>query len=139
VPNSASVSSTTQRFAVCPRWVSDICHGDSDDLADRSPEKKDAKRLSKVIKSEGKAEARAVQGSIKELERISKLQREAAAAEVKSQQRLTKWTSKEHKARLRFLKEKERYERIEGELRNAENDYEERRDHAAGLTSQMAE
>ncbi|GFZ45607.1 hypothetical protein JCM24511_03335 [Saitozyma sp. JCM 24511] len=102
-------------------------------------EKKDAKRLSKVIKGEGKAEARAVQGSIKELERISKLQREAAAAEVKSQKRLSKWTSKEHKARLRFLKEKERYERIEGELRNAENDYEERRDHAAGLTSQMAE
>jgi polyhydroxyalkanoate synthesis regulator phasin len=83
--------------------VSDICHGDSDDLADRSPEKKDAKRLSKVIKSEGKAEARAVQGSIKELERISKLQREAAAAEVKSQQRLTKWTSKEHKARRRGM------------------------------------
>ena len=102
-------------------------------------EKKDAKRLAKVIKAEGNSEAKAVKGSIKELERIVKLQREAASAERKSQLRLSKWTSKEHKARLRFLKEKERYERIEGELRNAENDYEERRDHAAGLTSQVAE
>jgi hypothetical protein len=81
----------------------------------------------------------AVKGSIKELERLSKLQKEAAATERKSQIRLSKWTGKEHKARLRFLKEKERYEKIEGELRNAENDYEERRDHAAGLTSQVAE
>ncbi|ORX39918.1 hypothetical protein BD324DRAFT_607087 [Kockovaella imperatae] len=102
-------------------------------------ERKDAKRLSRVIKNEGKAEAMAVKGSIKELERLSKLQREAAAAERHSQQRLAKWTTKEHKARLRFLKEKERYERIEGDLRNAENDYEERRDHAAGLTAQVAE
>jgi len=102
-------------------------------------EKKDAKRLSKVIKAEGKAEAKSVLSSIKELERLVKLQREAARAERKSQMRLGKWTNKEHKARLRFLKEKERYERIEGELRNAENDFEERRDHAAGLTGQVAE
>lgn len=102
-------------------------------------EKKDAKKLSKVIKTEAKAEAKAVAGSIKELERIVKLQKEAASAERKSQMRLTKYTSREHKARLRFLKEKERYERVEGDLRNAENDYEERRDHAAGLTAQVAE
>lgn len=102
-------------------------------------EKKDAKRLAKVIKAEGKAETKAVGSSIKELERLVKLQKEAAATERKSQLRLSKWTGKEHKARLRFLKEKERYERIEGELRNAENDYEERRDHAAGITSQVAE
>lgn len=102
-------------------------------------EKKDAKRLAKVIKAEGKAETKAVTSSIKELERIVKLQKEAAGAERKSQLRLTKWTSKEHKARLRFLKEKERYEKIEAELRNAENDYEERRDHAGGLTAQVAE
>ncbi|RXK38612.1 hypothetical protein M231_04118 [Tremella mesenterica] len=102
-------------------------------------EKKDAKRLAKVIKAEGQTEHKAVQGSIKELERMVKLQREAAAAERKSQARLSAWTKKEHKARLRFLKEKERYERIEGELRNAENDYEERRDHASGLTAQVAE
>ncbi|WVN85320.1 uncharacterized protein L203_100465 [Cryptococcus depauperatus CBS 7841] len=86
-------------------------------------EKKDARRLTKVIKKEARAEAKAVQGSIKELERIAKLQKEAARAEP----------------RLRFLKEKEIYERVEGELRNAENDYEERRDHAAGLTAQVAE
>ncbi|WVQ70000.1 uncharacterized protein L199_008224 [Kwoniella botswanensis] len=102
-------------------------------------ERKDAKRLTKVIKAEAKSEAKSVAGSIKELERLTRLQREAASAERKSQLRLSKWTRKEHKARLRFLKEKERYEKIEGELRNSENDYEERRDHAAGLTSQVAE
>ncbi|WVQ71652.1 hypothetical protein IAR50_001192 [Cryptococcus sp. DSM 104548] len=102
-------------------------------------EKKDAKRLSKVIKKEAKEEAKSVQASIKELERMVKLQKEAASAERKSQLNLSKWTAREHKARLRFLKEKERYEKMEGELRNAENDYEERRDHAAGLTAQVAE
>ncbi|WRT67177.1 uncharacterized protein IL334_004143 [Kwoniella shivajii] len=102
-------------------------------------EKRDAKRLTKVIKAEAKSEKRAVEGSIKELERLTKLQREAASAERKSQLRLSKWTRNEHKARLRFLKEKERYEKVEADLRNAENDYEERRDHAAGLTSQVAE
>ena len=102
-------------------------------------EKGDANRLAKIIKSEGKTEAQAVKGSIKELERLVRLQKEAAGNERKSQVRLSKWTAKEHKARLRFLKEKERYEKIEGELRNAENDYEERRDHGAGLTAQVAE
>ncbi|WWC69422.1 uncharacterized protein I206_103361 [Kwoniella pini CBS 10737] len=102
-------------------------------------EKKDAKRLAKVIKAEGKSEAKSVAGAIKELERLTKLQREAASAERKSQLRLSKWTRREHKARLRFLKEKEKYEKIEGELRNSENDYEERRDHASGLTAQVAE
>ncbi|KAK8869755.1 hypothetical protein IAR55_000323 [Kwoniella newhampshirensis] len=102
-------------------------------------EKKDARRLTKVIKAEAKSESKAVAGSIKELERLVRLQRDAANAERKSQLRLAKFTKNEHKARLRFLKEKERYERVEGELRNAENDYEERRDHAAGLTAQVAE
>ncbi|KAL7424036.1 hypothetical protein Q5752_001621 [Cryptotrichosporon argae] len=102
-------------------------------------EKKDAKRLSKIIKAEAKAEAKSVAGSIKELERLARLQKEAAAAERKSQLRLSKYIAKEHKARIRFLKEKERYEAVEGQLRNAENDYEERRDHAAGLTAQVAE
>ncbi|WWC61085.1 uncharacterized protein I303_103663 [Kwoniella dejecticola CBS 10117] len=102
-------------------------------------EKKDAKRLAKVIKAEAKSEAKSVAGAIKELERLTKLQREAASAERKSQLRLSKWTRREHKARLRFLKEKEKYEKIEGELRNSENDYEERRDHASGLTAQVAE
>ncbi|WWD15970.1 hypothetical protein CI109_100394 [Kwoniella shandongensis] len=102
-------------------------------------EKKDARRLTKVIKSEAKSEAKAVASSIKELERLVALQRQAANAERKSQYRLAKYTKNEHKARLRFLKEKERYERVEGDLRNAENDYEERKDHAAGLTAQVAE
>ena len=108
-------------------------------MTDPLAEKKDAARLAKVIVSEGKAEAAGVKGSIKELEQLSRLQKEAAKTERKSQLRLGKWTAKEHKGRLRFLKEKERYEKVEGELRNAENDYEERRDHAAGLTAQVAE
>jgi len=118
-------------------WVSPPCPGPY--VADVPSEKKDAGRLAKIIKREGEAEAAAVKGSIKELERVSRLQKEAAGAERKSQVRLSKWTTKEHKARLRFLKEKERYEKVEGDLRNAENDYEERRDHAAGLTAQVAE
>lgn len=136
-PSSLSEFSTRPLFDDSPPWVchlSTLCFEPPD-----SSEKKDAKRLAKVIKAEGKSESKAVTGSIKELERIVKLQKEAASAERKSQLRLTKWTAKEHKARLRFLKEKERYEKIEGELRNAENDYEERRDHAGGLTAQVAE
>lgn len=102
-------------------------------------EKKDARQLIKLLKEEGKQQARAVELQIKDMKHLAKLQREAIGAERKSQHELGKWTSREHKARMRFLKEKERYEKVEGELRNAENDYEERRDQAAGLTAQIAE
>lgn len=102
-------------------------------------ERKDAKKLAKMIKEEGRAEARAVAQSIADVGRLGRLQKNAIEEERKSQHRLAKWTSREHRARLRFLKEKEKYERVEAELRNAENDFEERRDHAAGLTAQVAE
>ncbi|KAL1406904.1 hypothetical protein Q8F55_006316 [Vanrija albida] len=102
-------------------------------------EKKDAKKLAKLLKEEGRAEARAVAQSIADVGRLARLQKNAIEEERKSQHNLSKWTSREHRARLRFLKEKEKYERIEAELRNAENDFEERRDHAAGLTAQVAE
>ncbi|TXT07290.1 hypothetical protein VHUM_03460 [Vanrija humicola] len=102
-------------------------------------EKKDGKKLAKLLKEEARAEARAVAQSIADVGRLARLQKNAIEQERKSQRHLTKWTGREHRARLRFLKEKEKYERIEAELRNAENDFEERRDHAAGLTAQIAE
>lgn len=102
-------------------------------------EKKDARRLAKLLKAEGKEQARSVEGAIRDLKRMARMQKDAIESERKSQRGLAKWTQREHRARMRFLKEKERYEKVEGELRNAENDYEERRDHAAGLTAQIAE
>lgn len=102
-------------------------------------EKRDAKKLAKLLRAEGKEQARAVELQIKDMKRLASLQRDAIKAERKSQHDLGKWTQREHRARMRFLKEKERYEKVEGELRNAENDYEERRDQAAGLTAQIAE
>lgn len=102
-------------------------------------EKKDAKRLTKLMKEEERAQSKSLHQAIADMKRLTKLQKEAIAAESKSQRNLAKWTSREHKARLHFLKEKERYEAIEAKLRNAENDFEERRDHAYGLTEQVAE
>jgi hypothetical protein len=102
-------------------------------------EKKDAKKLEKLMKEEEHAQGRSVEQSIRDLKGLTRMQKEAIGHERQSQGRLSKWTQREHKARMRFLKEKERYEKVEAELRNAENDFEERRDHAAGLTAQIAE
>ncbi|KAJ9092394.1 hypothetical protein QFC21_006896 [Naganishia friedmannii] len=102
-------------------------------------EARDAKRLSKMIKVEGKSEAAAVKGAIKELESLQKVQRAAHAEELKAQQKHAKFTRVEHKARLRFLKEKERYERVEAQLRSIEADYEAKREHASQQTDLLAE
>ncbi|BEJ11849.1 hypothetical protein CspHIS471_0203090 [Cutaneotrichosporon sp. HIS471] len=102
-------------------------------------EKKEGRAFAKMLKAEGKEQARAVGAALADLKRMAKMQKGAIENERKSQRNLAKWTARENRARMRFLKEKERYEKVEGELRNAENDYEERRDHAAGLTGQIAE
>lgn len=52
---------------------------------------------------------------------------------------LSKWTAKEHKAKLRWLKEQERYAKVEAALRNAEEDYEAKREHAGQTTATIAE
>ncbi|BEI81149.1 hypothetical protein CcaverHIS002_0203090 [Cutaneotrichosporon cavernicola] len=102
-------------------------------------EKKEGRAFAKMLKAEGKEQARAVGAALADLKRMAKMQKGAIENERKSQRNLAKWTARENRARMRFLKEKEQYEKVEGELRNAENDYEERRDHAAGLTEQIAE
>lgn len=102
-------------------------------------EKREAKRLSKMMVAEGRSQAKSVDAAIKDLKALTGLQRDAIGVERKSQRQLGKWTAREHKARMRFLKEKERYEEVEGKLKAAEDDFEERRDHAAGLTAQVAE
>ncbi|KAJ9113978.1 hypothetical protein QFC22_005796 [Naganishia vaughanmartiniae] len=102
-------------------------------------EARDAKRISKMIKVEGKSEAAAVKGAIRELESLQKVQRAAHAEELKAQQKHAKFTRVEHKARLRFLKEKERYERVEAQLRSIEADYEAKREHASQQTDLLAE
>lgn len=102
-------------------------------------EKKEGRAFAKMLKAEGKEQTRAVGAAIADLKRMAKMQKGSIESERKSQRHLAKWTARENRARMRFLKEKERYEKAEGELRNAENDYEERRDHAAGLTAQIAE
>ncbi|GMK57000.1 hypothetical protein CspeluHIS016_0308400 [Cutaneotrichosporon spelunceum] len=102
-------------------------------------EKKEGREVAKMLKAEGKEQARGVQAAIAELKRLTKMQKGAIDGERKSQRNLTKWISRENRARTRFLKEKERYEKAEGGLRNAENDYEERRDHASELTAQVAD
>ncbi|KLT41703.1 hypothetical protein CC85DRAFT_247232 [Cutaneotrichosporon oleaginosum] len=102
-------------------------------------EKREGRAFAKMLKAEGKEQARAVEAALVDLKRMAKMQKSAIDHERKAQRILAKWTGREHRARMRFLREKERYEKVEGELRNAENDYEERRDHAAGLTAQIAE
>lgn len=102
-------------------------------------EKKDAKKLTKLMREEERAQGREVEQTIRDLRSLSKLQKEAIGKERQAQRELSRWTGREHKARLRFLKEKERYEKVEAELRRAEVDHEERQEHAAGLTAQIAE
>lgn len=95
--------------------------------------------MTKVLKKEGKEEAKSVAAAIKELERLGAIQKEAAKYERKAQLVLSKYTAKEHKAKLRWLKEQERYAKVEAALRNAEEDYEAKREHAGQTTATIAE
>ncbi len=54
-----------------------------------------------MIKSEGKTEAMAVSAAIKELGHLQKVQKEAVGVELKAQQKTTKYSKIEHKAKMR--------------------------------------
>lgn len=104
-----------------------------------SAERKDSKRMSKIIKQEGQSEAAAVRGAMKELESLQKVQKAAAYDELKAQKMHTKALQVHDKAYKKFMKQKEAYDRIESHLRSREEQYEMTRQHAQAQTDILAE
>lgn len=102
-------------------------------------EKKDAKRMSKLIVKEAYAEKQAVKGAMKELEALQKVQKGALEVELKAQKKHTKALQIHDKAYRKFLKQKEVYDRIEADLRSREEQYDAARQHSQAQTELLAE
>lgn len=74
-------------------------------------EKKDAKRLSKIIVSEGKAEDKSLKSALKELSSLQAAQKKAAAAETAATHAQSKANREEQRASSAYLEAKTRHER----------------------------
>ncbi|CCA75153.1 hypothetical protein PIIN_09137 [Serendipita indica DSM 11827] len=83
-------------------------------------EKKDAKRLSKIIKAEGKAEDKQLKSALKELANLQAAQKKASAAETAATTAQTRAAKEEQRASAAYLEAKTRYERAIAGLKTAE-------------------
>jgi len=83
-------------------------------------ETKDAKRLSKIIKAEGKSEDRQLKSSLKELSSLQSAQRKASAAETAATHAQVKAAKEEQRASAAYLEAKTRYERAIANLKVCE-------------------
>lgn len=102
-------------------------------------ERRDARKMSKLLKVEAKEQTRAVGQAMEHLARLTRAQKAAIDAERKSQARVSEHIRLENSALKRFLKEKERYDAAEAGLLKAKAEHEERQAHAERVTAQIAE
>ncbi|KIM27527.1 hypothetical protein M408DRAFT_24459 [Serendipita vermifera MAFF 305830] len=79
-------------------------------------EKKDAKRLSKIIMSEGKAEDKALKAALKELASLQAAQKKASAAETAATHAQSKAAREQQRATAAYLEAKTRHERAVSNL-----------------------
>lgn len=78
---------------------------------------KDAKLLSKVIKSEGKSQKANLTAFLKELSKIQKAQKQASKDESKAASAHSKATARAHKLHTKFLAAKAAYDNAESDLK----------------------
>jgi len=83
-------------------------------------EKKDAKRLSKIIKAEGKSEDKQLKSALKELASLQVAQKKASAAEMAAVHAQSKAAKEEQKASSAYLEAKARLEKAQANLRVCE-------------------
>jgi hypothetical protein len=81
---------------------------------------KDAKRLSKIIKAEGKAEDKQLKSALKELASLQNAQKKASAAETAATSAQSKAAREEHRASAAYLEAKTRWERATANLKVCE-------------------
>ncbi|KAL6302429.1 hypothetical protein BKA93DRAFT_737038 [Sparassis latifolia] len=84
-------------------------------------QRKDAKRMSKVIKSEGKAEQQALEAVIKELANIQKMQKDAIKEESKASDAHSRALKTFHKEEAEFFARRAGYERAQADLQALED------------------
>lgn len=100
---------------------------------------KEGKRLSKVLKSEAKAEAKAIDQAIRELADLQKMQRNALKEETRAVATHAKALRAFHKEDLEYLAARARYEKAQAELAVVEDTREAAREHAMEVTEMMQE
>ncbi|KZT07768.1 uncharacterized protein LAESUDRAFT_677672 [Laetiporus sulphureus 93-53] len=97
------------------------------------------KQISKVLKSEGKVERKALEQAIKELADIQKMQKNAVREESRAVSAHAKALRTFHKEELEHLAAKARFDRAQAELWTYEDARETARDHAADITDMLKE
>jgi len=97
-------------------------------------EKKDAKRLSKIIIKEGKAEDSHLKAAIKELEGLQKAQKHAASEEVKAASAVSKASRAEQQTHAKFIEARAVHERAVATLTNLEESLKAKKEHAEKRT-----
>ncbi|KZO91141.1 hypothetical protein CALVIDRAFT_459939, partial [Calocera viscosa TUFC12733] len=102
-------------------------------------EAKDAKRMSKILKSEAVTEQRSLDVAIKELERLQKVQRKSAAAEAEALSRHTKASRQENKLNQAYLSAKTKWEQAAAYLKSCTESLEQSREHARNGTELLRE
>ncbi|KZT73031.1 hypothetical protein DAEQUDRAFT_762395 [Daedalea quercina L-15889] len=100
---------------------------------------KEGRRLSKVLKSEAKSEAKAVDQAIRELADIQKMQKTALKEESRAVSSHAKALRTFHKEELEYLAARARYEKAQAELAAVEDTRDSAREHAQEVTEMMQE
>ena len=98
---------------------------------------KDAKRLSKIIINEGKAEDSHLRAAIKELEGLQKAQQRASSEEVKAASVVSKASRAEQKAHAKFIEARAVHERAIATLSNLEDSLRAKKEQAEKRTDML--
>ena len=99
---------------------------------------KDAKKMIKVIKAEGKAQEKSIKHTLSELAKLQKLQKQAASDESRALSAHSKAAKVAHSMHAKFLAAKEKHERAAGEEKAKMGQLEANRTYAANRTDELA-
>ncbi|QRW18112.1 hypothetical protein RhiXN_03036 [Rhizoctonia solani] len=97
-------------------------------------ELKDAKRVSKILKNEQKAEDRSMKQAIKELDKLASIQRQASKDESAALSAHNKAVKAEHKLNMKYLAAKAAWEKAAADLKSKTEMLNSTREHARTQT-----
>ncbi|KAG8714697.1 hypothetical protein FRC11_007488 [Ceratobasidium sp. 423] len=95
---------------------------------------KDAKRVSKILKNEQKAEDKSMKRAIKELDKLASVQRQAAKDESAALSAHSKAVKAEHKLNMKYLAAKAAWEKAAADLKSKTEMLESTKEHARTQT-----
>ncbi|CAE6530629.1 unnamed protein product [Rhizoctonia solani] len=97
-------------------------------------ELKDAKRVSKILKNEQKAEDKSMKRAIKELDKLASIQRQASKDESAALSAHNKAVKAEHKLNMKYLAAKAAWEKAAADLKSKTEMLESTKEHARTQT-----